>query len=123
MAETKFTKGPWAADGEICTVSDAFLLWCGAVNPPEVDGFRGSICRIQSAAHLDGDPISNAEAEANAYLIAAAPLLYEELENAIKNLEYTEGEYGAMDADLNRFRYALSVARGEAALALAEGKQ
>lgn len=130
MAETKFTNGPWTADGEICTVSEAFLLWCGAVNPPEVDGFRGSICRIQSAAHLDGDPISNAEAEANAYLIAAAPALYEALSECLQLHYPFTGKYDekqSLDHWLSEDKEGNGEAKfwiaAHAALALAEGKQ
>lgn len=111
MSETKFTPGPWVF-GPFCKADESdskcrmFAVGLGVDQQTGLSGIRpegvgdymllSGICKREDAA-----------------LMAAAPLLYEELENAIKNLEYTEGESGAMDADLKRFRLALSKARGE----------
>lgn len=74
MSEQSFTPGPWMYSGSICDVNTS-RLYCGGVYPVEVKGsdYRGPVATIQSCDHIKG--ISQAEAEANARLIAASPKL------------------------------------------------
>lgn len=85
MAESAYTKGPWAAKGMVKPVADGegekIDLFCGNVEPADRAGWRGDICMIQSADHING--ISREEAGANARLIAAAPDLVEALKSAL----------------------------------------
>lgn len=110
----KYTPGPWVLTGRVHPVGDAgdeTDLYCGSVYP---EPWRGSVCSIQSADHIDG--ISREEAEANATLIAAAPDLLYALER-IANGQEMVGEFTHADVVL---RYQ-EIAR--AAIAKATGEQ
>lgn len=80
------TPGPWALAREIVEVKDksgeVHKFFCADVIPPLNGAYwRGAICTIQSADHLEKG-VGKKEAEANARLIAAAPDLLEALEDA-----------------------------------------
>ena len=106
MAETKFTRGPWAEHGRGgCE--------CGQIFGP--DG-NSVIAIVQGPMHLglDGPDCvpSRQGQQANARLIAAAPELYETLEELVHEVE----TYGGVDTHwllLNNAHAALAKARGE----------
>lgn len=74
MTDSKHTPGPWAVRGSIKSV-DGDDLYVGYVLP-DVKGYRGDVCSVQSADHISG--ITRDEAAANASLIASAPDLLAE---------------------------------------------
>lgn len=67
MSESKFTKGEWVA----CVDEDS--CW--------VDSVEGGL--LADITHAD---VSNSESDANAHLIAAAPSMYEVLEDVLEIL-------------------------------------
>ena len=107
MAEPKWTPGPW----QVCNTYHA------------VHGERVRNIALCDNAHIpQGNGrilVSDDEATANAYLIAAAPDLYRELENLVELAEAAMraanrdgGEYD-IEAELAGARAALRKARGE----------
>lgn len=122
--QMKFTPGPWYASGVFRLVGTSDEIgktqeWCGNVGPSEEGKYRGEVCGIQSALHIQG--ILPGEARANAHLISAAPDLYAVCEDAPIVSKY-HGQHGF---ELERFisdyeawgvgaRAALTKARGEA---------
>jgi len=107
MSEAKFTKGPWRVEG------GTTVVW-GACNPDDLSnygmGYPVTDCRIT--------PVSNSswcqgpeyeEGYANAHLIAAAPELYESLQDVLGlfPLEFKESPMVAFALA------ALAKARGE----------
>lgn len=92
MSEPKWTPGPWrfdygdsfdhGEDGE----ANGFEILLGAANP-RVNGRCRSIDRIRYAEDIFPEDNERAEAEANARLIAAAPDLAAQLEDARITLE------------------------------------
>jgi len=94
--ETKWTKGPWVADGFFVSSNSG-----GAVGHD-----------IVSACGTVGRPDS--ETEANAQLIAAAPDMYASLEEARGTIQalIDEGYTGHVD-QRGRIDAALAKARGE----------
>lgn len=107
----QFTPGPWHAcnhfadDTTPCTC--AFVL---------SDGYAGSICQIsvdngRNIADGGNDSPPLAEAAANGRLIAAAPELYDALEEALKCLRLSVQSFP--DAERKAAR-AVAKARGDA---------
>lgn len=101
MADTKFTPGPWAWDGDILTAGKT----------------RRHLLYMEEAPGL------RSEAAANIHLIAAGPDLYEALQGAIGALEYSvdcardDGNNSDIDfaqSKLDAAMTALAKARGEA---------
>ena len=109
----KFTPGPWHYSGEIrpCGYEVKHPLYCGEVRADESDRYLGSVCEIQSAAHVDG--ISNEQAEANARLIAAAPELLEALELARSELAGLPHSLGYEFTHISQIDAVIAKARGE----------
>lgn len=110
MSETKFTPGPWFIDGS-GNISNTVKAVTGEWQLGE---YAETVCSYQSALG-PGTHTHDAEVEnstANAHLIAAAPELYEALEQAFSVLER---EYGRAVADVNMplALPALAKARGE----------
>ena len=67
---TKHTPGPWLLEHNLGTDD----LDCGwSVLEREQNPYRGDVCRVTDAEHIDG--ITKGERDANARLIAAAPEL------------------------------------------------
>ena len=96
MSETKFTPGPWYADGVYVCDSD-----------------DNNICDLEQENW-----------EPNSYLIAAAPDLYEALEEVLLAERFSNRPpvtvYQA-EEKLDRIKYAVN--KAEAALAKARGEQ
>lgn len=68
----RHTPGPWRLVGGVKDVGGDDLYY-GCIEPDDPAGpWRGVICRIQSADHLQGIPIGREEAEANGRWIVAA---------------------------------------------------
>lgn len=120
---TKFTPGPWSAycqDVEgVRTLGDSGVrFWdIGAAGP-----YRGAVAQCHAAEHIGG--ITLAERDANARLIAAAPDLYEALEQVARpygmlDLAVSEHVHGPRGDDMltvaKIIRAALAKARGEQA--------
>lgn len=97
MSATKFTPGPWV------------------VNPitAQVDVMRDDgplpICLMLWPTKVR----SEAETEANANLIAAAPEMYESLRSIVENWDFEHGDTPVYDPDIVMAREALKKARGE----------
>ena len=102
MADPKFTPGPWETDAPYDFVTQ---VW----------GRGGKV----QVADLDipGDSLCSEEQEANAHLIAAAPELYEALEDALAVLRVYQND-GAVVSHRGQgigviCDEALALARGE----------
>lgn len=103
----KFTKGPWKVCNER-SYPDGTLT---ADIYPEVKGYIGDICRVQSCECIEGE-IPNVTAKANAHLLAAAPAMHYE----IKSMCRAELELGTcLPSDCERcpMSKVLKKARGE----------
>lgn len=101
MGEAKFTPGVWVP-------FDNGTFWeVGPVSNKYK--FIGKICNIHNAEHIGG--ISQVEQVANARLIAAAPELYEALDNIIT----------ATHNGFNIHQNSVLIAEARAALAKARG--
>ena len=96
-AETKWTPGPWHvlkargyAHGPVDKNNAPVVTWTGMARPRQEDGM------------------------ANAHLIAAAPELYEALEEALETIHALIDEgYMAYIHQRERIEYAMAKARGE----------
>jgi hypothetical protein len=98
MNETKFTPGPW--------------IW-----GDDYQGLYGAGPNNQVLYYFCGEGMSlgyNKHMDANAHLIAAAPDLYEALEDLIINDFGSDGWNSRMERIAIRARAALAKARGEA---------
>lgn len=94
MTEAKFTPGPWVVDP------------CWDILGNTDDG-NGMVCQITT------DAVPRAEAEANASLIAAAPMLYRYLAEVRKWMD--TDEFGPWEAAFcAEIDAVLAKARGEA---------
>ncbi len=106
------TPTPWQTEGCVSLVGESYL-WCGGIQPVGGAKYRGHIASIQSADHIGG--ISIAEAEANAALIVkccnAMPAIIELLED-IGNW-MTDAGAGYERALITRVDAALKVLRNE----------
>ena len=117
MAETKHTPGPWnlsKPDVESGNTDD-YLIWV----PAELGRYE-IVERVggQVYDHGTGEYLDYSEVEANAHLIAAAPELYDELEQAARVLDALSVNAVAKnlaDSVLPGIRVALAKAKGEAA--------
>lgn len=101
MAEAKFTKGPWVARGK---------------TPSRIYGMQRKDKEVIVAA--TGSVIN--EAGANAYLIAAAPEMYEMLKKMQAVMYHLSNEQGLIDSkreacrdDFSTINGLLAKARGE----------
>lgn len=121
---TKFTPGPWEADGTLVWAKEqhsAPALWGAKREYSDgrlhADGRRrdcyGPLCDTN-----DGEYVESRNPEADAHLIAAAPDLYEALLTAIAEVDAVAPELpkftARLDAAVDQFRAALAKARGEA---------
>lgn len=102
MAEAKFTKGEWYVEKHDN----------GAVFVSSIYAGRGDICDLyHKQSRDDNDLFVKDNAEANAYLIAAAPDLYEALEFMEINQPFQgTGEWFQF---MDRMKLALAKARGQ----------
>lgn len=111
MTDTRFTPGPLKPVKAYGHEVEPIYM---EVRQVEGD-FRGTIANCYHAEHIDG--VTREEMFANAHLIAAAPELYEaleELQNIVSGL--LSGEMGLKDIDSftnQPARAALAKARGE----------
>ena len=84
MSNAKHTPGPWGAecrdlsDTHRKVGDDGVRYW--DVGPGFSGSYRGEVCTVHSAVHIDGITIE--QRDANARLIAAAPDLLEALQSA-----------------------------------------
>ena len=87
--ETKWTRPPWGVTGidrQYPEDSDwPYETFFSCYVSPAAEDFRGDVCRLQSAEHIDG--IAAAETEANAHLIAAAPELYDACAEFVRKVD------------------------------------
>lgn len=110
MSETKFTKGPWKA----FTTSEKGMLNvnCGDVEgSPHVVEYHPSVATIHNNRHYQH---TRDNASHNANLIAAAPELYDALEDLLEKLDMTP--------ELNLDSWGVYTFEAEAALAKARGE-
>jgi len=109
MNETKFTPGPWKAIRDPLHYGSLSTVYAGST---EEKAGIGAQMLVQV-----GGWSNPTEQEANAHLIAAAPELYEALEEIIQDVQQTStGDItgtGCWEA-LDKARAALAKARGEA---------
>lgn len=97
---TKFTKGPW----ELFLTGDERCIYIG------LDLF-GSSNKVVTT--VDCDDLPEAEAQANAHLIAAAPDLYEALDRLVGEIKDYHVSSSVLDA-IEASIYAIAKALGEA---------
>lgn len=103
MKEEKFTKGPWSADSPYSTM---FMV---------VDSQQQPITEVQCGTDEHGDYLACEKEKANAHLIAAAPELYDALEDLLEQLDMTP--------ELNLDSWGVYTFEAEAALAKARGEK
>lgn len=105
MSEAKFTKGPWYCE------PDDFIG--GAALTSEAREGMVEIAAI-SDAYIDEDPLSlgdfESEQQANAHLIAAAPKMYEAMQEFVDRCERGEVRN---TRTYEQFKAILAKARGE----------
>ena len=111
-----FTPGPWVTSGEFTLVGQTGRRWeeyVAEVRPTSGE-YRGKIADLQSANCISG--IDGNECKANAHLIAAAPEMYEALEELLRCVRSfeQEGEAEWMKSEIRDAEKALAKARGEA---------
>ena len=81
--KTQWTPGPWAIE-PVTHLIEKFrkegmpTFYTASIIPTPDAAFRGYVCHVQDAEHING--IAGPECEANARLIAAAPEMAELLE-------------------------------------------
>lgn len=107
MSETKFTKGPWIfVEENIGKLShDAYHLLHGQ---PGDGGWEKPLYIAVGCSMGIERELGAGVAEANAHLIAAAPELYEALDEMVERLERN----GWSGADIDKANAALARARG-----------
>ena len=112
MSAPQFTPGPWLLDGQTAYALDE----SGNCNRFSVRPQGGFVFRSASPDD-DGTRTSEAELSADAYLIAAAPELYEAAERALESMECAGivhiGDLFAGAPVLATLKAALAKARGE----------
>ena len=106
----RFTKEEWRV-ADVAKIGEQVLF----VHAPEIDGV---ICRLTHVVNKN-IPLSEADI-ANAYLIAAAPKMYAEIERDIQNLyqslcdiDSSSLQYAAVEKKIERKQKLLAEARGE----------
>lgn len=105
MSQTKFTPGPWATKSARIPVDGEFD-WCVSTS---IDGADYVIAEAFGRVAEQIRP----NAEANARLMAAAPELYEALEELLQDIQqYEAWQRPARAVDVARA--AIAKARGEA---------
>lgn len=97
MSEAKFTKGGWS----IC-------IDCWADGHVSIDGFEHSAIAVVVSEMDDGS--KKEELSANAHLIAAAPEMYEAMQEFVDRVEC--GEVRSVKT-YSKFKAILAKARGE----------
>lgn len=110
MAETKFTPGPWKATSFTLHTGEEVMR----IVPTDAYGIinrgPGPICEVFSQKV----GIPDESCIANSKLIAAAPDLYEALEEIVQNaVVYYEGSMDIYSEAIENARNALAKARGE----------
>ena len=109
MSDKKWTAGPWGiVNGGTCAIGDTTHYTCEIDPDANSEGYRGSICRVQSCDHIEG-AIHIDEAESNASLISAAPDLYDALAAIIND----GGNFAMTHETHRKSRAALAKALGE----------
>lgn len=109
MTEAKFTKGPWRVE------EGTTLIW-GKCDPDDTTtrgmGYPIADCRTTPSSQSSWctGPSGN-EGEANAYLIAAAPELYEALSDMLSSLKIVG--YDGLQSEFYVASKTLAKARGE----------
>lgn len=96
MSETKFTKGPWSVDGWHTSAVIAKL----------------SDLTYVRVAECDTKDFPNPDWKANAHLIAAAPELYEALEELMRAEAVLDDDNAVLIAARQKAAAALARARG-----------
>lgn len=109
MTETKFTTGPWVVEEDWTTDRD---INGHARGDKYIAGFDITSKDIPIIT-CEGISGSGPTERANAYLIAAAPELYEALQACLNFMENTESELGFSLESADQARAALAKARGE----------
>ena len=94
MDEHKWTQGPWIASAPMT-------------------GIGHMVCKLSSSWCVKSYQKPSTDASPDAHLIAAAPELYEALEEAAKVLKYVVEEYRGYAELLHKSNAALAKARGE----------
>lgn len=116
MSETKFTPGPWRYEQE------GQKIWAKSVGGVRMEEANHMIADIRGWGHLQY--LSNGEKvqDANGFLIAAAPDMYKELEEALNVFRFYQFHHaskGHSEKEQNNKQYAdniekvLAKARGE----------
>lgn len=104
MSELKATPGPWFISGSMTKYVEA-----------RIGG--GWVQEVAACGPTDADGGYGVHQQANAHLIAAAPELYEALEETMSRLKavMTSGDYAytAIECALHDAHAALAKARGE----------
>lgn len=110
--ESKHTPGPWV-------VQDETVIWTAVIDPPETSYDIGvPVADLWVSKSFVGPAYNRDEVAANARLIAAAPDMYEALEDLISSLEITwRNGFSAVEdvqKELEFARTAIRKAKGEA---------
>lgn len=110
MSEAKFTKGDWSVSSVTVNGERVENSWSVSVG-----GFL--LANVRSGATFG---VVDEMQKANAYLIAAAPEMYKEIEDDIKNLKSllmgidpSSLESAAIEKKISRKKKLLAKARGE----------
>lgn len=114
MSETRFTPGPWAIDPKVHVSAGHGEF---DIIAPDGDDDPWNIARTFGGIGEDGE----SEPKANAHLIAAAPELYEALENVLSDIVDYERANNLSPAP-GREDCWQSVTNARAALAKAAGR-
>ena len=122
MSDAKWTPGPWSLTEQRCEGERTILIrrhWGGEFEPGAEGSDTYGSClgaHIADIKHQGDDApvVTRAQALANAHLIAAAPELFAELEEAREVIQALIDEgYAGFVGQRGRIDRALSKARGE----------
>ena len=100
--KTQWTPGPWAVE-PVTHLIEKFrkegkpTFYTASIIPTPDAAFRGYVCHMQDAEHING--IAGPECEANARLIAAAPEMFALLEEMVNTVEWEEGTERVMSTN------------------------
>lgn len=106
MGDLKATPGPWEPH--------PVMRWVSPASDMETP-----VCALRW--ETEGVACDETEVRANAFLIAAAPELYEALAWFINDIDGTHTKMVEFDANVERARVALAKARGEQPQSIREG--